>query len=31
MCGAGSKSMAVKVQNKLSKPVSICRTDYPGK
>jgi hypothetical protein len=31
LCGAGSRSMTVKVENKLSKPVSICRTDYPGK
>ena len=31
LCGKGSKSMTVKVQNKLSKSVSICRTDYPGK
>jgi hypothetical protein len=30
LCGAGSRSMTVKVQNRLSKPVSICRTDYPG-
>lgn len=31
MCGPGSSSMTVKVQNKLKKSVSICRTDYPGK
>jgi hypothetical protein len=31
LCGASSKSMTVKVVNKLSKSVSICRTDYPGK
>jgi hypothetical protein len=31
MCGQGSTEMTVKVQNKLSKSVSICRTDYPGK
>jgi hypothetical protein len=30
MCGKGSTRMTVKVQNKLSKSVSICRTDYPG-
>lgn len=30
MCGPGSPSMTVKVQNKLKKSVSICRTDYPG-
>ncbi len=30
LCGPTSKSMTVKVQNKLSKSVSICRTDYPG-
>lgn len=30
LCGQGSKRMTVKVQNKLSKSVSICRTDYPG-
>lgn len=30
LCGKGSNKMAVKVHNKLSKPVSICRTDYPG-
>jgi hypothetical protein len=30
LCGKGSSRMSVKVQNKLSKPVSICRTDYPG-
>jgi hypothetical protein len=23
--------MTVKVQNRLKKPVSFCRTDYPGK
>lgn len=31
LCGKGSKNMTVKVQNKLSKSVSICRTDYPGR
>jgi hypothetical protein len=31
MCGRGSTEMTVKVHNKLSKSVSICRTDYPGK
>ena len=31
LCGKGSTKMTVKVQNKLKKPVSICRTDYPGK
>lgn len=31
LCGKGSTHMTVKVQNKLTKPVSICRTDYPGK
>jgi hypothetical protein len=31
LCGKGSNKMTVKVQNKLKKPVSICRTDYPGK
>lgn len=30
MCGKDSTHMTVKVQNKLSKSVSICRTDYPG-
>jgi hypothetical protein len=30
LCGTGSNRMTVKVQNKLSKPVSFCRTDYPG-
>lgn len=30
LCGKGSNKMTVKVQNRLSKPVSICRTDYPG-
>lgn len=30
LCGQSSKSMAVKVQNNLSKSVSFCRTDYPG-
>ncbi|KAJ4376183.1 Protein BZZ1 [Neocucurbitaria cava] len=30
LCGKGSSRMTVKVQNKLSKPVSFCRTDYPG-
>jgi hypothetical protein len=31
LCGKGSSHFKVKVQNKLSKSVSICRTDYPGK
>jgi hypothetical protein len=31
LCGKGSDRMTVKVENKLSQPVSICRTDYPGK
>jgi hypothetical protein len=31
LCGKGSDEMTVKVQNKLSQSVSICRTDYPGK
>jgi hypothetical protein len=31
LCVQGSKRMGVKVQNKLSKSVSFCRTDYPGK
>lgn len=31
LCGKGSNKMTVKVQNKLTKSVSICRTDYPGK
>jgi hypothetical protein len=31
LCGRGSSRVTVKVQNKLAKPVSICRTDYPGK
>jgi hypothetical protein len=31
MCGPGSNRMTVKVQNKLSNPVSFCRTDYPGR
>lgn len=30
LCGKGSSKMTVKVQNKLKKAVSICRTDYPG-
>jgi hypothetical protein len=30
LCGTGSSSMTVKVDNRLSKSVSICRTDYPG-
>ncbi|KAF2689137.1 glycoside hydrolase family 132 protein [Lentithecium fluviatile CBS 122367] len=30
LCGKGSEHMKVKVQNKLKKSVSICRTDYPG-
>ena len=30
LCGKGSSHMKVMVQNKLQKPVSICRTDYPG-
>jgi hypothetical protein len=31
MCGPGASNMTVKVYNRLAKPVSICRTDYPGK
>lgn len=31
LCGQSSKSMTVRVQNNLSKSVSFCRTDYPGK
>jgi hypothetical protein len=31
LCGKGSDHMTVKVQNKLSQSVSICRTDYPGR
>ncbi|KAF1849399.1 glycoside hydrolase family 132 protein [Cucurbitaria berberidis CBS 394.84] len=30
LCGKGSTSMTIKVENKLSKSVSFCRTDYPG-
>ncbi|KAL1798288.1 hypothetical protein ACET3X_002325 [Alternaria dauci] len=30
LCVQSSKHMGVKVQNKLSKSVSFCRTDYPG-
>ncbi|ORY13198.1 hypothetical protein BCR34DRAFT_276124 [Clohesyomyces aquaticus] len=30
LCMKGTDKVKVKVQNKLSKPVSICRTDYPG-
>ena len=30
LCVQGSTHMGVKVQNKLSKSVSFCRTDYPG-
>jgi hypothetical protein len=30
LCGKGSKHMKVTVENRLQKPVSICRTDYPG-
>jgi hypothetical protein len=30
MCGPGASNMTVKVHNRLAKPVSICRTDYPG-
>lgn len=30
LCGPDSAHMKVKVQNKLQKSVSICRTDYPG-
>ncbi|CAA9961311.1 SUN domain containing protein [Pyrenophora teres f. maculata] len=30
LCVQGSTKMSVKVQNKLSKSVSFCRTDYPG-
>jgi hypothetical protein len=31
LCGQGSTKMTVKVQNRLKKSVSFCRTDYPGK
>jgi hypothetical protein len=31
LCGQSSKSVTVKVQNRLKKSVSICRTDYPGR
>lgn len=31
LCGKGSDQMTVKVQNRLSQSVSICRTDYPGR
>jgi hypothetical protein len=31
LCGRGSSRVTVKVHNRLTKPVSICRTDYPGK
>lgn len=31
LCGKGSQKMTVMVHNRLSKPVSFCRTDYPGK
>lgn len=31
LCGKGSTKMTVKVQSRLKKPVSFCRTDYPGK
>jgi hypothetical protein len=31
LCIKGTDQVTVKVQNKLTKPVSICRTDYPGK
>lgn len=30
LCGKGSDHVKVIVQSKLSKPVSLCRTDYPG-
>jgi hypothetical protein len=30
LCGKSSNMVTVKVQNDLDKPVSICRTDYPG-
>lgn len=30
LCGRGSNRMKVQIQSKLSKPVSVCRTDYPG-
>ena len=30
LCGRGSNRMKVQILSKLSKPVSICRTDYPG-
>ena len=30
LCGKGSRHMKVMVLNRLQKPVSICRTDYPG-
>ncbi|KAJ4351637.1 Protein BZZ1 [Didymosphaeria variabile] len=30
LCGKGSSRVKVMVQSKLSKPVSLCRTDYPG-
>lgn len=30
LCGKGSTRVKVQVQSKLSKPVSLCRTDYPG-
>ncbi|KAL6708568.1 Protein BZZ1 [Coniothyrium glycines] len=30
LCGQGSKSVTVKVHNRLKQSVSICRTDYPG-
>ncbi|KAF9739784.1 hypothetical protein PMIN06_007167 [Paraphaeosphaeria minitans] len=30
LCGRGSSRVKIMVQSKLSKPVSLCRTDYPG-
>ncbi|CAI6332805.1 unnamed protein product [Periconia digitata] len=30
LCGKGTTHMKIRVENKLSKSVSICRTDYPG-
>ncbi|PVH94418.1 glycoside hydrolase family 132 protein [Periconia macrospinosa] len=30
LCGRGTTRMKIKVENKLSQSVSICRTDYPG-
>ncbi|KAF2470084.1 SUN-domain-containing protein [Lindgomyces ingoldianus] len=31
LCVKGTDKVTVKIRNKLNKPVSICRTDYPGK